>query len=96
MDLSQTTAMVVEKAANADALGGSIKFAFNGGEGCVLIDAENNVSTDDADADCTINIDKDVFDAILTGDENPIGAFMGGKMNVEGDMSLAMKLQSLF
>ena len=66
MDLSQTTAMVVEKAANADALGGSIKFAFNGGEGCVLIDAENNVSTDDADADCTINIDKDVFDAILS------------------------------
>ena len=43
MELSQTTAMVVEKAANADALGGSIKFAFNGGEGCVLIDAENQV-----------------------------------------------------
>lgn len=96
MDLSQTTAHVVEKANSADPLGGSIKFAFNGGEGCVVIDSSNQVSNDDVDADCTINIDKEVFDAILTGDENPIGAFMGGKMQVEGDMSLAMKLQSLF
>jgi putative sterol carrier protein len=96
MSLATATADVQTKASNADPLGGSLKFAFNGGEGVVLIDSQNQVSNDNVDADCTINIDLEVFEAILSGDENPIGAFMGGKMQVEGDMSLAMKLQSLF
>ena len=96
MSLESTTANVQEKASQADPLGGSIKFAFNGGEGVVIIDENNQVSNDNVDTDCTVNIDKEVFDAILSGDENPIGAFMGGKMQVEGDMSIAMKLQSLF
>ncbi len=96
MSLESTTALVQEKAAQADSLGGSIKFAFTGGEGVVVIDSSNQVSNDDVAADCTVNLDKAVFDAILSGEENAIGAFMGGKMQVEGDMGLAMKLQSLF
>lgn len=96
MSLEIVTGNVKEKAANADPLGGSLKFAFNGGEGVVVIDSQNEVSNDNVDSDCTINIDLAVFEAILSGEENAIGAFMGGKMQVEGDMSLAMKLQSLF
>ena len=32
---------------------------------------------------------------LLSGDLNPTAAFMGGKMQVEGDMSVAMKLGSI-
>ena len=32
----------------------------------------------------------------LTGDLSPMGAFMSGKIKVEGDMSIAMKLPTLF
>jgi putative sterol carrier protein len=34
--------------------------------------------------------------AMMTGDLNPMTAFMMGKIKVKGDMSVAMKLQSLF
>ena len=34
--------------------------------------------------------------AITQGELNPVSAFMQGKIKIEGDMSLAMKLQALF
>jgi len=36
-----------------------------------------------------------VVDAMLDGKLNATSAFMAGKLKVKGDMSLAMKLQSL-
>jgi putative sterol carrier protein len=33
---------------------------------------------------------------MLNGDLNPVAAFMQGRLKVEGDMSLAMRLQALF
>jgi acyl-CoA dehydrogenase len=33
---------------------------------------------------------------MVNGTLNPMTAFMGGKLKVHGDMSIAMKLQSLF
>src|ERR1051326_6817061 len=34
--------------------------------------------------------------AIINGDLNPVSAFMQGKVRVQGDMALVMKMQSLF
>jgi putative sterol carrier protein len=84
------------KASSAPALGSTLKFDF-GGE-TIYIDGtggSNTVSADDKDADCTISVAKDDFIALTTGDLNPMSAFMSGKIKVSGDMSLAMKLQSL-
>jgi putative sterol carrier protein len=36
------------------------------------------------------------FMALLSGDLNPMAAFIQGRLKVEGDMSLAMRLQTLF
>ena len=57
--------------------------------------ADNTVTTEDKEADCTIKIDREDLEAILSGELNPMSAFMSGKIKVQGDMSVAMKLQSL-
>ncbi len=50
----------------------------------------------DGEAKCTITVPKaDDWVAIATGKMNPTSAFMQGKIKVKGDMSLAMKLQTL-
>ncbi len=43
----------------------------------------------------TISMAADDFEAMLDGKLNATSAFMAGKLKVKGDMSLAMKLQSL-
>ena len=99
MSLESTTASVVTMAENADSLGASIKFAFNGGEGVIFLDGTsdpNKVSNEDKEADCTVKIDLQDFIDLVSGDLNPMNAFMGGKLVVEGDMGVAMKLSSLF
>ncbi|MEM8895996.1 MAG: SCP2 sterol-binding domain-containing protein [Bacteroidota bacterium] len=41
-------------------------------------------------------MDLDDFMKLLDGDLDPMSAFMGGMMKIDGDMSVAMKLTSLF
>ncbi|NLA10995.1 MAG: SCP2 sterol-binding domain-containing protein [Firmicutes bacterium] len=47
------------------------------------------------DANITITMSADDFAGLLDGKLNATSAFMAGKLKVKGDMSLAMKLQSL-
>ena len=50
----------------------------------------------EADAKCTITVPKgEDWVAIASGKMNPTSAFMQGKIKVKGDMSLALKLQTL-
>lgn len=72
---------------------GSVKFELVG-VGSIRID-ENGVSVDDSDADCTLSADADVFQAIIEGDTNPTAAFMTGKLKIDGDMGMALKLGSI-
>ena len=72
---------------------GSAKFRLEG-VGAVVIDAEGARIGDD-EADVTLSADADTFAAILSGELNPTGAFMSGKLTVDGDMSVAMKLASV-
>ncbi len=73
---------------------GSVKFVI-ADEGAVRID-EGGVTADDADADCTITADADTFQELLAGELDPTAAFMSGRLAVEGDMGLAMRLASVF
>jgi putative sterol carrier protein len=43
----------------------------------------------------TVSISIDSFTKITEGKLNPTSAFMSGQLKVSGDMSLAMKLQSI-
>lgn len=51
---------------------------------------------DDGEAKCVITVAKaEDWEKIANGEMNATSAFMGGKLKVKGDMSLAMKLQGL-
>lgn len=87
-------------AAAVEALKGKIEGGFDGsakflieGEGAVIIDGDG-VRAGDDDADVTLTADAETFQAMLSGDLNPTAAFMSGKLSVDGDMGLAMKLGS--
>jgi len=88
---------VKTKAEAAEALGSSLKFDFGGQQ--IFIDgtdAKNRVSDADSGADCTIKISIDDFQRLVKGSLNPMNAVMSGKIKIDGDMSVAMKLQGLF
>lgn len=74
-------------------LDGSVKFEIEG-EGALIIDADGVRASDD-EADVTLTADADLFQDILSGDVNPTSAFMSGKLKVDGDMGMAMKLGSI-
>lgn len=81
--------------------GGKLKaktnFKFD--EGVIHLDDTQSptlVSNEELAADCTLRMTLSSFEKILSGDMNPMMAFMTGKMKVEGDKGIAMKLSSLF
>jgi putative sterol carrier protein len=84
-----------------DALSSKISDGFDGvakfviaGEGAVVIDSAG-VHAGDDEADVTLTADADTFQAMMSGDLNPTAAFMTGKLTIDGDMGLAMKLGSI-
>mgnify|MGYP002621792367 CR=1 FL=1 len=79
-----------EKMGGAGFDGGTAKFDIEG-EGGIIIDADG-VRAGEEDADVTLTADEETFRGILEGDVNPTTAFMTGKLAVDGDMVLAMKL----
>jgi putative sterol carrier protein len=48
-----------------------------------------------APADCVIATDEQTFLGVVNGEQNPMGAFMTGKIRVDGDMGLALRLKDL-
>lgn len=87
--------MNAKLAGNTD-LGATVKFDC-GEDGVIYVDGNaGTVTTDNNDADCTVTLDKGVLEDLISGDQDPTAAFMMGKLKVDGDMSIAMKLGELF
>ncbi|MES2816174.1 MAG: SCP2 sterol-binding domain-containing protein [Pseudomonadota bacterium] len=72
---------------------GVAKFVIPG-EGAIMLD-HAGVRSGDEESDVTLTADADVFRAILDGEMNATMAFMTGKLSVDGNMGLAMKLGSV-
>jgi putative sterol carrier protein len=75
------------------AIDGSVKFNIEG-EGAVRID-ETGASADDSDADCVLTASPETFRELIDGALDPTQAFMSGRLRVDGDMGVAMKLGAL-
>ena len=75
--------------------GKTVKLDF-GDDGTIMLDGVGNkVSEDDGDADTTIKVAWDDWQAMTDGTLDGMTAFMTGKLKVEGDMSNAMQLQGV-
>ncbi|TYC54143.1 sterol-binding protein [Rhodobacterales bacterium] len=92
MSLEQLTQSVREKVAGGG-IEDSVKFDL-GKDGVIFVEGAE-VTNEDKDADCTIRMSADDLGDMLAGDLNPTSAFMSGKLKVDGDMSVAMKLGSI-
>lgn len=97
MSIDSITRSLTERVGHDAGLNATLKFDC-GSAGVIFIDGKsvpNSVSNDDRDADCTLGVSVADLQAMIVGDLAPMTAFMSGKLKVSGDMSVAMKLQSL-
>ena len=83
----------------ADQVGAIYKFVVEGDGGGTwrvdLTSSPGSVTAGDGEANCTIALQtQDLLD-VLNGVLNAQMAFMGGKLRIEGDMALALKLGAL-
>lgn len=72
---------------------GSAKFVIED-EGSIVLDGAGARAGDD-DTDVTLTANAAVFLDMMEGDLDPAAAFMSGKLSIEGDMGMAMKLGSV-
>ena len=92
--MEAVTAGLKEKIGEDCGLGSVLKFDF-GADGILVLDATqvpNVVSNDDVDAQCTMTISLENFMAMAEGKLDGTAAFMTGKLKIQGDMGIAMKL----
>lgn len=83
-----------------DGLEATYQFNITGDEAAtyqVVLQADSGkvVEGDEEEADCTIIIDSEDFKQMVDGELNGTEAFMSGKLQIEGDMGLALRLQDI-
>ena len=92
-DVITTAVAAMNEKLGGEGLEGSAKFVIED-EGAIVIDA-NGARAGDDDTDVTLTASRDTFESILAGDLDPAAAFMSGRLSVDGDMGMAMKLGSV-
>jgi putative sterol carrier protein len=95
MDMTQITETIRAKVGDSSGLNATLCFHC-GDDGVVVIDGRavpNTVDNTERATDCTVRITRDNLAAMLAGELDPVAGFMTGKFKVEGDMSVALKLQ---
>ncbi|WP_159468208.1 SCP2 sterol-binding domain-containing protein [Dyadobacter sp. 3J3] len=97
MSLQILTDRVTTMLGTDSGLGSTVKFKTD--EGSVFINAKvvpNTVTNDDLDADCTLEISTKNALKLMDGDLNAMMALMSGKLKIDGDMAVAMKIAETF
>jgi putative sterol carrier protein len=98
MDLQTATNSFRSKVGDDNGLGATLKFDC-GADGVIVIDGTsepNTVDNNNRDTECTIALGMDTLGELMSGELNAMNAFMTGKIQVSGDMGVALKLQKIF
>ena len=94
--MSEALDIVKQNAEGKDlsVLPGSIKWVVD--SQIVFMNPDNGeITDDDVEAACTITTDMETFKGMYDKSVSPQAAFMTGKLKVEGDMGIALKLQTV-
>lgn len=97
MGIRDLTETIRRKVGFDSKLGAVLKFDL-GDDGVIVIDATtspNRVSNEDREAQCTMVMKSEDLDDMLRGKLDPMSAFGEGRLRLQGDMSVAMKLGGL-
>ena len=62
--------------------------------GSIILSATGAAISDD-EADVTLSATSEVFQNILDGTQNPMMAYMGGKLKIDGSMGRALKVSEI-
>lgn len=89
-DTVNTAAAKLKEKLDGAAFDGSIKFDIDDAGAIRIVDG--TVTTDDGEADCTISASLDTFQDLFDGELDPTAAYMTGRIKIDGDLSVAMKL----
>jgi putative sterol carrier protein len=60
-----------------------------------LANGKAEVTESNEGGDCVVSMNENVFLRVLSGDQNPMTAFLMGKIRVDGDMGMVMRLKDL-
>jgi putative sterol carrier protein len=97
MNLEDITAALRDRVGADCGLGAVLSFDC-GADGVIRIDGRslpNRVSNDDGDGDCRILMSTADLAALIDGTLDPTTAYMTGRMQVEGSLGVALKLQKV-
>ena len=92
-DMIAEAVEALDAKAKASGLSETVKFNIEG-EGAVVIDSTGARASDE-EADLTVTADAETFQGMLDGTLDSTSAFMMGKITIDGDMGLAMKLGTI-
>lgn len=97
MSIDSATTKIKEKVGEDCGLAATLKFDC-GDDGVIFLDATvvpNVVNNENTDAACTVKLSLDDLNAMMSGDLDPMAAFSLGKLQLDGDMAVAMKLGNI-
>jgi predicted lipid carrier protein YhbT len=96
--MSDIAGKIAANAAAAAAIGAVYKFVLEGDAGgtwLVTLKGDVGVSETDAPADCTLRMSTADGIALFQGKKTGEELFFGGQLRIDGDVTLALRLQSL-
>ncbi len=91
--LEEITERMQQAVAGGGGLDKTVKFDL-GADGVVFLDG-STVTNEDKAADCTLQLSKADFEAMGRKELDPTMAYMSGRLKIQGDMGVAMKLQPI-
>lgn len=88
---------LAEKPEQARAIGGKFRFDLDGDGGSWLMNLADSVGITETsdDADCAIQLSSSDFVDLLEGRASGQQLFFAGKLRVDGDITMALRLQQL-
>ena len=92
-DMMTEAVEAIEKKLSGSVFDGSAKFEIQD-EGSIIIDS-SGVRISDDETEVTLSASLETFQEILQGELDSTSAFMTGRLQLDGDMSVAMRLASL-